>query len=85
MLIELLNANKYFCKNLFYNCKYLLYIFVQLLSKKDDIEDNTIGEYSPSYPCGRDNNSKLQSQSLPSKLGEILQILYNYYHQYINI
>lgn len=48
------------------------------MSKKEDIEDDTTAEYSSRYPCSRDSQSKLQTQNLPSKLGETLQIFNNY-------
>lgn len=47
------------------------------MSKKDDVEDPIGDKYSSHYPCGRDNNSKLQSQNIPTKLGEILTNILN--------
>lgn len=47
------------------------------MSKKDDVEDPIGDKYSTHYPCGRDNNSKLQPQNIPTKLGETLTNILN--------
>lgn len=46
------------------------------MSKKDEVEDPIGDKYSSHYPCNRDNNSKLQPQNLPTKLGETLKNIY---------
>ncbi|CAH1708946.1 unnamed protein product [Aphis gossypii] len=48
---------------------FFVYTMMKLLSKKDDVEDSIGDKYSSHYPCGRDNNSKLQPQNIPTKLG----------------
>lgn len=48
---------------------FFVYTMMKLLSKKDDVEDPIGDKYSSHYPCGRDNNSKLQPQNIPTKLG----------------
>ncbi|XP_060843284.1 uncharacterized protein LOC132923356 isoform X2 [Rhopalosiphum padi] len=50
---------------------FFVYTMMKLLSKKDEVEDPIGDKYSSHYPCNRDNNSKLQPQNLPTKLGFI--------------
>lgn len=48
-----------------------------MLSKKDDdVEDETNNKYSTEYYVRNNkNNSVLQPQSLPTKLGKILKVI----------
>lgn len=53
----------------------LKHFVLQLLSKKDDIEDHNNSKYTSQYSCSRDNNKKIQPTIISSSLGEILKIL----------